>query len=572
MNPLQWARKPTILNGMKILLAQINPVVGDIDRNFLVMRDILLGAREKKVDLVVFPELAVTGYPPRDLLERRSFAVRSEDAVGRLARLCTRNLRAVAGFVAPSRKKAGLPLANAAALLAEGGVAAVYRKMLLPSYDVFDETRWFEPGDAPCVVDIDGLSVALTICEDIWSSALYGDRPRYGLDPVTQAVSRGARLVVNMSASPFTMRKRLIRRQVCSETALRHGVPVLYCNQVGGNDDLIFDGGSFAVDGRGQLAANAREFERDMLVVDVDPSGAVKGKSESFPAGDADVLWKALRLGLLDYVTKCAQAAVFVGLSGGVDSALVAALAADALGPARVTGVWMPSRFSSDRSRADAAALAATLGIRLLEIPIEPAVSAFTSMLAPAFGDMPEDVAEENIQARCRGLILMALSNKLGGMVLATGNKSELATGYCTLYGDMVGAIAPIGDLYKTQVYALARHANRDRETIPESVLVRAPTAELRPDQTDQDTLPPYEKLDRVLSLYLEEGLDVKAIAKSLGTELVLDVLAMLRRAEYKRKQAAIVLKVSDKAFGFGRRYPIAQGYTEIPDESSLIP
>jgi len=558
---------------MKILLAQINPVVGDIEENFLTIRNIILGAREKKINLVVFPELAITGYPPRDLLERRSFGKKSMEAVQQLAKLCAGNLRAVVGCVQPSEKTTGKPFHNSAALLGEGRICAVYQKMLLPAYDVFDETRWFEPGDTPAVFDIDGLSFGITICEDIWSNVLYGERRLYKFDPVTKAVSRGARFIINISSSPFTLKKDPIRRQVCRETAQRHGVPILLCNQVGGNDDLVFDGGSFAVDGKGNLAANAGYFEKDILEVELDESGRLKGKSEGSSTQEAEILWKALKLGIYDYVTKCRQQSVWLGLSGGIDSAVVAALAAEAIGSRNVTCISMPSRFSSESSSTDAQHLAQNLGVKLVNIPIEPVFSQFLDLLSPFFLDQPFDLTEENIQARCRGVLLMALSNKFGGLVLATGNKSETATGYCTLYGDMVGALAPIGDLYKTQVYALAKYINRNKEIIPESILDKAPTAELRPGQTDQDSLPPYDILDRVLEMYMEEGMDVESIVKQgIDEEEVIGIIRMLRNAEYKRTQAAIVLKVSDKAFGFGRRYPIAQNYREKPDKTPLIP
>jgi NAD+ synthase (glutamine-hydrolysing) len=557
---------------MKIQLAQINPVVGDIDANFLLIRNILLGARERKVDLIVFPELALSGYPPRDLLERKRFGQRSMDALTRLARLCKKNLKALIGVAEPNDSTGGKPFYNTAALVGDGGILAIYRKILLPSYDVFDETRWFEPGRSPCVFEAAGLPLGVTICEDIWGAALHGEKRPYHEDPVALAVKKGARFIVNMSASPFTLKKRHQRREICTEAAKAHGVPILYCNQVGGNDDLIFDGASFAVDQDGRIVAQAKQFEEDMAAVDIGEA-SIRGTVESLESQETAILLGALSLGLSDYVRKCNQGAVWIGLSGGIDSALVAALAAHALGPGRVTCVAMPSRFTSEASLRDGVKTADCLGVKLLNIPIEPLFSKTLEALSPRFGDLAFDVAEENLQARIRGMILMALSNKLGGIVLATGNKSELATGYCTLYGDMVGALAPIGDLYKTQVYELARFMNRDREIIPETVLQRAPTAELRPGQTDQDTLPPYDLLDRVLSMYIEEGLGLSAIEKrGIPKDIVVGVLEMLRHAEFKRQQAPIVLKVSEKAFGFGRRYPIAQNYREDPDEDTLIP
>jgi NAD+ synthase (glutamine-hydrolysing) len=557
---------------MKIQLAQINPVVGDIDANFLLIRNILLGARERKVDLLIFPELALSGYPPRDLLERKRFGQRSMDALTRLARLCKKNLKALIGLAEPNDLAEGKPFYNTAALVGDGGILAIYRKILLPSYDVFDETRWFEPGNSPCVFEAGGLPLGVTICEDIWGDVLQGEKRTYHVDPVYLAVKKGARFIINMSASPFTLKKRHLRREICVEAAKKHGVPIIYCNQVGGNDDLIFDGASFALDSTGRIMAQAKSFEEDIASVEVDEK-SIRGVVEATESRETAILWKALSLGLSDYVRKCNQNMVWIGLSGGIDSAVVAALAAQALGPRQVTCVTMPSRFSSDECRRDALKTADYLGVKILDIPIEPVFSQMLETLSPHFGDLAFDVAEENIQARLRGMTLMALSNKFGGLVLATGNKSELATGYCTLYGDMVGALAPIGDVYKTQVYELGRFLNRDREVIPATVLERTPTAELRPGQTDQDTLPPYETLDRVLSMYIEEELGLSSIEKrGIPKDLAISVLEMLRHAEYKRQQAAMVLKVSEKAFGFGRRYPIAQNYREDPDEDTLIP
>jgi len=542
---------------VKIAIAQMNPVVGAVEENAREVAGLVRRARGAGARVVLFPELAVTGYPPRDLLERRALALRSGQAVRMLAPLCDGGLAAVVGFAEAG--EGGGPLHNAAALLSGGKVAAVYRKSRLPVYDVFDETRYFAPGGEPLVFDADGVRLGVTICEDIWVGGGGG-----GPDPAARAVEEGARVVLNLSASPFTRGKGEARRALCAMLARRLGAGVVYCNQVGGNDDLVFDGGSFAVDASGAVAAAAPLFEEDLLVVEASPGGALAGPSAPPPASEEAAVWGALTLGVRDYVRKSGSAGAWIGLSGGIDSALVACLAAEALGPAAVQCVAMPSRFSADASLDDARLLAEALGVGLRTIPIEPVFAGLLETLAPHFGGRPFDVAEENLQSRVRGTLLMALSNKLGGLVLATGNKSELATGYCTLYGDMVGALAPIGDVFKTGVYALARHVNRGGGPIPRRTVERAPTAELRPDQTDQDALPPYADLDRLLALSMEEGRDVEEIVgEGFPRELVVRVLGMLRAAEHKRRQAAIVLKVSPRAFGPGRRYPLAQGYKE---------
>ena len=539
---------------MKIALAQINPTVGDFEGNTRKIRDAARRAKARHADLAVFPELAIMAYPPRDLVEQPAFVKAALNALQRLARDIP--LPSLVGFVAPNDSGAGKPLYNAAALLHNGRVQTVHRKMLLPTYDVFDEDRYFEPGPSPRPLTFAGRTFIVTICEDLWRSHDELAR-RYSRDPLEAALARGAHAVLNLSASPFTLGKIAARQTLLKRLAKQWGLPLFYVNQVGGNDELVFDGGSMVVNREGRLAAQAVQFEEDLLVADLDR--LPPPIPEAMPAEEESALG-ALVLGTRDYLRKCGFTRAVIGLSGGIDSALTAAVAARAIGPDNVTGVVMPSRFSSAHSIEDAQALAANLGIRLLQIPIEPAHSAFLKMLAPAFKDLPPDVAEENVQARCRGVTLMALANKLGMLALATGNKSELATGYCTLYGDMCGGLAPISDVPKTLVYRIARWINRGGEIIPQRTLAKPPSAELRPGQTDQDTLPPYDQLDRALHLYVEEQKDLDAIvAAGVDRAVAEDVIRRIERTEFKRRQAVPGLKITSKAFGYGRRVPIAK-------------
>jgi len=540
----------------------MNPRVGDIQGNVSFMKEILRKGVEEKFDLVVFPELAISGYPPQDLLERKSFAFRCEEALYELASCLKGETRAITGFVEPNKSGRGKPFHNSAGLLQNGKVRALYRKMLLPSYDVFDETRWFEPGTLPVVFEMNNFRFGITICEDVWSDHPFAGRHLYSRDPVSELAFLGVNFIINISASPFSTDKRKLRREVLSASARKSGVSILYCNLVGGNDELLFDGGSFAVDEKGNIVAGAVEFEEDLLEISIDESGQIYGKNIELSQRQEEILKKALEMGIRDYVRKCGQTSVWLGLSGGVDSALVACLACGSLGAQNVGCLSMPTRFTQEASVEDAKKLSQKLGVNLIIVPIEEMFCKVTELLNPHFSGKPFDVTEENIQARIRGLLLMAFSNKFGGLVLATGNKSELASGYSTLYGDMVGGLAPIGDIYKTQVYSITRLINQDGEVIPARIVERAPSAELRPQQTDQDTLPPYEVLDRVLYMYLEEGRDIEGIIEA-GFErtLVERVVDMVRRAEFKRRQAPPVLKVSERAFGIGRRYPVAQNY-----------
>ena len=541
---------------MKIALCQLNPTIGAIDANLAAMIEALNLAADDGAELVIFPEQAVLGYPAKDLLLRRDVIARNVAAVERLAN-ARPDVGVIIGYAEPNAAPVGRPVHNTAALLADGRIVATWRKRLLPTYDVFDEERYFEPGDAQDVVEFRGRRLGVTICEDLLKEALNG-RPLYTLDPLADLLTRNPDLLINISASPFVLNKPPWRRQVLGEAAKRAAAPLLYCNQVGGNDELLFDGASCAFTADGRCTAQARSFAPDVLMIDLEDGPC--GRDEAVPAGVAS-LHAALVMGLRDYVHKCGFRDVVVGLSGGIDSAVVAALAAEALGHKHVTGVSMPSRFSSDHSRSDAARLAENLGVRYLTIPIEAPHAAFERTLAAAFEGRVPDVTEENIQARARGVTLMALSNKLGCLLLTTGNKSELAVGYCTLYGDMCGGLAVISDVPKTMVYALARHINAQagRDIIPENVLVKPPSAELRPNQTDQDSLPPYDVLDAILERY-EERLQSRAeiIAAGFAPGVVDDILRKLAISEYKRQQAAPGLKVTSRAFGFGRRMPIA--------------
>jgi NAD+ synthase (glutamine-hydrolysing) len=550
-----------MLRPMRVALCQINPTVGDVDGN---ARRILEAARDahlRGATLAVYPELALAGYPPRDLLERAPFIERLRKVLDELARFFP-PLTALLGFVERNADQAGRPVFNSAALLEGGRVIGTYRKRLLPTYDVFDEDRHFEPGATPFVFVHDGRKVGVTICEDLWTAGAE-EAVRYRSDPLGEALAAGAELIVNLSASPFTLGKPEFRRTLLQGHAQRHGVPIVFVNQVGGNDDLIFDGHSRAVDGAGRPLHECAGFDTDLAVVDPFADGT-DGAGEA-PA-EPEMVRRALELGLRDYVRKCGFSTVTLGLSGGIDSAVVAVLAAEALGPDKVRALAMPSRFSSAASLEDAEALARTAGIRLDTVSIEPAFGAYLESLRPVFGDCPFDIAEENLQARIRGALLMAVSNKFGPLLLTTGNKSEIAVGYATLYGDMCGGLAPIGDLVKRRVYELARHLNALAPRIPERVLAKAPSAELRPDQKDEDSLPPYPTLDRVVELHVEQGLDVpELVAAGVECALAERVARMVQTAEYKRRQGAPVLKVTRKAFGPGRRLPIANAWLGAP-------
>ncbi|MFH2202371.1 MAG: NAD+ synthase [Elusimicrobiota bacterium] len=542
---------------MRIALAQINTTVGDIAGNLELIRERYALACEHGAELVLFPELTLTGYPPCDLLEQSDFIRANLDALKKLARE-SGDAGLVVGYAEPNPAKTGKPLFNAAALLHKKKIAAKRFKTLIPSYDVFDETRYFEPADNNIPISFRGRKIGLTICEDAWNDKNFRPRQIYKQDPVDEQVKAGAEILINIAASPFDRGKVALRRKLIKSHAVRAKRPFIYCSLVGGNDELIFDGSSFALDPDGHLLLQAKSFAEDLLYVDSD-AGVPENRWDD-PV-EIEHVARALILGIRDYTRKCGFADVIVGLSGGIDSAVVCALAADALGPEHVTGVSMPSMHSSKGSVADAEALAETLGVNLYQIPITHVYNSMLMALREAFRDSEPGLAEQNIQARVRGSLLMALSNKSGGLVLSTGNKSELSVGYCTLYGDMNGGLAVIADLPKTAVYQLAAWLNRDGMRIPQATIDKPPSAELKPEQKDQDDLPPYDVLDDILTAYVEQGLDVSAIVKrGHAAELVGKILGMIDRNEYKRRQAPPALRVSGKAFGAGRRMPMARG------------
>ncbi|HET6442340.1 MAG TPA: NAD+ synthase [Phycisphaerae bacterium] len=548
---------------MKIALAQLNSTIGDIEGNRRRILDAYSKAAAMGADLVVTPELSLVGYPPRDLLLKPRFVADNLAAFERLVGEVGRTGLLV-GFVDHPVGTHGLPLHNAAALVAEGRVLAKKHKALLPMYDVFDELRYFEPGRGAHVVEFAGMKLGLSICEDIWTqeTAAGPASCSYHGNPIAELVQAGADLLVNMSASPFEIRKFAQRGDLVRTQVLKYRRPVVCVNQVGGNDELVFDGASFAMDASGALVAQLPAFEEDLAMAEI-PGGAPLSTVPA-PMPDVVAVRGALVLGLRDYVRKCGFKDVVLGLSGGVDSSVVACLAAEALGADHVVGVAMPSRYSSPPSLEDAEALARNLGVRFLVIPIEQPHRAMETALAETFKSAKPDVTEENVQARIRGNILMALSNKFGWLVLSTGNKSELACGYCTLYGDMAGGLAVISDVPKTLIYELARQINTDadRSPIPDRVLEKPPSAELRPNQTDQDSLPPYDVLDAILDLYVRQERSRDEIVEAgFDSEIVQKVIRLVDRNEYKRRQAAPGLKVTSRAFGVGRRMPIAQRY-----------
>jgi NAD+ synthetase len=541
---------------MKIAAAQINPTIGDIAGNVEKILHYIGRAKELGAQLVVFPELSLTGYPPRDLLERPSFIEANINALSELAPK-VKDISALVGFVEKNLSAEGKPLYNAAALLEGGEIAYVSFKSLLPCYDVFDEARYFEPAAGTSPLKIGGQKAALTICEDIWTDEMCGPR-RYSRDPLAEMAKKKFQLILNMSASPWSIGKDQQRLELMKKQAKTYNVPVICVNQVGGNDELVFDGNSFAVDSAGNVIAHAKPFEEDIILIDLD-YGA--GDQHGLKLGDADAAYRALVLGTRDYAHKCGFKKAVVGLSGGIDSALVGVIAAEALGPDNVQGVFMPSQYSSDASRADAESLARHLGIDFKVLPIQPVFDLYTEELNRLFPAKAGDLSEQNLQARIRGTMLMALSNKLGHLVLSTGNKSELATGYTTLYGDMAGGLDVLADVPKTLVYRIAREVvNSGRELIPSSTIQKPPSAELRHNQRDTDDLPDYDVLDPILKLYVEEGRSPEdIIAAGHPKEAVEKTAALVERSEYKRRQLPVGIRVTSKAFGTGRRFPIAR-------------
>ena len=545
---------------MKVALAQINTTVGDLVGNEARILAAYQRGVVDGVDLVVCPELAITGYPPRDLLLKPHFVAQNLAVLERLAG-ATGRAGLLVGFVGNHHGRPGRGLTNSVALLQHGKVAEVRTKMLLPTYDVFDEDRYFDPAEGNEPFLFNGRSIGVTVCEDLWNDEDFWRERRYRRNPAVDLVRSGADLLVNVSASPWHLGKNTTRRAMLSSLAAKTRCPLLYCNLVGGNDELIFDGASLAFDGQGRLMAQGALFAEDWLVVDTAKWQAIAPPVVS----DEELVYRALVLGLRDYLHKCGFKSVVLGLSGGIDSALTAVLAVEALGAENVRGVSLPSQFSSQGSLDDARLLAANLGIQYDVIPIQPAFASVKGQLQPVFGGLPEDTTEENLQARLRGVILMGLSNKFGSLLLTTGNKSELAVGYCTLYGDMCGGLAVISDVPKTMVYRLSNWVNRQREVIPAASITKAPSAELRPNQTDQDSLPPYEVLDAILEEYVVKCRPAaEIVAAGFDAAAVRRVVRLIDGTEYKRRQAAPGLKVTSKAFGVGRRIPIAQRWREV--------
>jgi NAD+ synthetase len=562
---------------MRIALAQINPTIGDIAGNLKKHLDAIEAARAKGAEVVLFPELSILGYPPKDLLLKPAALSLANEAVARIA-AAAQGITAVVGYAEKNLASVGRPLHNAVAVVSNGQVLAKRFKSLLPTYDVFDESRYFEPGPDVELTPIRETPVGISICEDLWNDEKFLERPLYHFNPIAALAEEGAKFLFNISASPFVLGKNEYRHKLFGHQARRWNMPIAYVNQVGGNDELIFDGNSVIFDAQGNVIAQAKDFEEDLLVADL-PEAAGAGSTVAHhgtllgapvPRDGIASIHAALVLGLRDYTKKCGFSKVVLGLSGGIDSAVVAALAAEALGPKNVMGVALPSRYSSDHSKGDAATLAERLGVEFHTIPIEAPHKGMEAALAPLFAGTKEGIAEENIQARLRGAILMALSNKFGHMLLTTGNKSEVAVGYCTLYGDMCGGLAVISDVPKTMVYDLANHINEVwKKThaapdgpIPQNTITKPPSAELRPNQKDQDSLPPYDILDAIIERYVEQEQPVSVIiASGHDPATVHRVVRLIDLSEYKRKQMPPGLKVTSRAFGFGRRMPIAQRF-----------
>ena len=544
---------------MKIALAQINTTVGDLAGNEAKILAAYRRGEEAGVEMVACPELTITGYPPRDLLLKSNFISENLAVLERMAK-ATGQTGLLVGFVGKNKTRPGREVSNSVALLQHGRILATRSKTLLPTYDVFDEDRYFEPATENLPVEFNGQKIGLTVCEDVWNDEDFWSDRRYRRNPPMELAAAGAKILFNVSASPWHLGKSATRQQMLMNLALKAKFPVAFCNQVGGNDELVFDGGSLVFNAAGQLIAHARLFAEDFVVVDTDATATV------VPAAltDEESVYRALVLGLRDYLHKCGFKSAVLGLSGGIDSALVACLAVAALGKENVRGVSLPSQYSSPGSLDDARLLAERLGIQYDVIPIQPTFATVNEQLKPVFAGRPEDTTEENLQARLRGVILMGLSNKFDSLLLTTGNKSELAVGYCTLYGDMCGGLAVLSDVPKTMVYRLAKWINREKEIIPAASITKAPSAELRPNQTDQDTLPPYDALDAILDLYVVQGKSsAEIIAAGFDEATVKRVVRLIDFNEYKRRQAAPGLKVTSKAFGVGRRVPIAQRFRE---------
>ena len=554
---------------MRVALAQINNTVGDLEGNAAKILDFARQGERAGADVVAFPELALTGYPPRDLVEKHSFLQRTETALEGIAKESAgMSVALIVGYVGRSPENSAIKAQNAAAVMESGRIVFRQCKMLLPNYDVFDEARYFQPAASQSLYTLRGVKTGILICEDAWNDKQFWERRRYSRDPLEELVDKGAELIISINASPWNVGKGKLREAIFRASAQRFKLPLVYVHMVGGNDQLVFDGTSFVMTCRGEIAAQAKSFAEDLIIFDSE-TGTGDHHASDFSADEA--AYEALVLGTRDYIRKCGFRSVLVGLSGGIDSALVAAVAVNAVGKENVIGVGMPGPYSSEHSLTDAHTLAQNLGIRFEVVTINCAYQSLLGTLSPLFAGYNADTTEENLQSRLRGVVLMALSNKFGSLVLTTGNKSEIAVGYCTLYGDMCGGLAVISDVPKTMVYRLARIANARYEKqgltapIPENTLTKAPSAELRPDQKDTDSLPPYDVLDAILADYIEQYESVPEIARSehISEDLVRDIVRKVDRNEYKRQQAAPGLRITPKAFGVGRRFPIAHRFTE---------
>ena len=542
---------------MRVALLQLNATVGDIEGNSALISRGVLRAQSQGADLVVTPELALMGYLPRDLLMNRGFVRRSGEALSRLAVELAGAPPVLVGVATLNSSAVGRPLFNSAVLLKRGAVGPVFHKSLLPTYDVFDEDRYFEPAQGAQILELNGCRLGISICEDIWNDRDFWNRRRYHQDPIQILSEAGAQVIINLSASPFTVGKQTFREKMLGHMSEKYRIPVAYVNQVGGNDDLIFDGRSAAWDAGGRMFARAAGFQDDLIVADLSEGAGSIAEDDFGPEAE---IWQALVLGVRDYARKTGFKKALLGLSGGIDSALTAAIAAAALGPENVLCVMMPSVYSSAGSIDDSVELVRNLGVSAITLPISDIMSSYEQVLEPAFRGMAPDVTEENIQSRIRGALLMALSNKYGSLLLTTGNKSEMSVGYCTLYGDMNGGLAVIADLPKMMVYRVSRWRNERKPDIPNAILTKAPSAELRPGQTDQDSLPPYDLLDKILELHVEQCQSAEEIIeKGFDEATVRRVLRLVRIAEFKRKQSAPVLKVTSRAFGTGWRMPIVR-------------
>jgi NAD+ synthetase len=543
---------------MKIGLAQYDPIIGDFEYNLDQMVRLAKKAKTKGCELVIFPELAVCGYPPRDLLEREEFIKDNLQAIGCLMSRI-KEIAVLCGCISPNTKSSGKPLHNTAILFDKDIVLAKVYKRLLPSYDIFDEARYFEPGAESIPVIFKGLSLGITICEDIWNDSDLFSEHKYSVNPVAELAEKGTDVFITINSSPFDIKKVSFRRHMLRHLASKYNRCFFYVNAVGGQDCLIFDGNSMAVDYFGKIMAEAQDFAEDLVTCDTD---TLRGEKHLISGSKEETIVKALKLGLKDYATKCGFSTATLGLSGGIDSSVTAVIAVQTLGPENVLGVIMPSIFTSEASIEDATALAHNLKIKTITIPISGIFDSYLQTLKPVFSGKGWDTTEENIQARIRGNLLMAISNKFGNLVLSTGNKSELAVGYCTLYGDLSGGYGLVSDLPKTMVYKVARYLNSKQEIIPERVLTKAPSAELRPGQKDQDDLPPYEILDAIVERYLEYNTSPEnMIAEGFDRESVYKIIRMVDRSEYKRHQVPLGPRITSRAFGFGRRYPIVHGY-----------